>query len=671
MASGNARTARGGQRVSELYIGKHFDPHGMLGELYRHKLSDLITHTFICGGSGSGKTVMGKAIIEEAALKGIPSIIVDLKGDLSSLALAFGELAAPAIAPWIEVEDKSTLGRAALAEANSFRKRLWDWGLAETNVREFANLVAVEIFTPRSELGRRVSIPLISSPPPDINMLFEEDPDTASVMVTSMAEALVRRVIPTGQRDRETDFVTALIEHAWRTGIDLTGEAGLGQLVSMILEPPFATIGVLGIDDHIPENRRQKLAQAVNGQLVGAAANWVRGEEMSIDKLAGTNRVDGKTQISVINLSHIPDFEDQSFVVAQIAFAINAWMRKQGSAPGGNRPRLLFFLDEIGGGGGKTAFYPTYPYISTCKPALNILVKQGRAFGVGCILATQNPGDIDYKGLSNCATWIVGKLQTKRDRDKVREGLTDAEFSPSDLAKKIARPKTGEFMLMNKEGDVHFIKERWLLTYHCTLSPEQLRRYKAKVLAPYEGSLNTDIAFDDFEVTATSNEQEEILSLWNDTKDAIGKACNLLEKILNLDTASEKARLWISILRDPDGFNRRLQDAQSQLAEYAKVASLPEDTITQEPSGLMKLLSEKKSASQGPSFNDSRAMPSPSSAKPLGDSVLVEDDGSVIYKGRKFQLYRRYAGKSVTFIEQNGELLFTIEGKVLSKKYIL
>jgi len=224
---------------------------------------------------------------------------------------------------------------------------------------------------------------------------------------------------------------------------------------------------------------------------------------------------------------------------------------------------------------------------------------------------------------------------------------------------------------MNKEGDVHFIKERWLLTYHCTLSPEQLRRYKAKVLAPYEGSLNTDIAFDDFEVTATSNEQEEILSLWNDTKDAIGKACNLLEKILNLDTASEKARLWISILRDPDGFNRRLQDAQSQLAEYAKVASLPEDTITQEPSGLMKLLSEKKSASQGPSFNDSRAMPSPSSAKPLGDSVLVEDDGSVIYKGRKFQLYRRYAGKSVTFIEQNGELLFTIEGKVLSKKYIL
>lgn len=657
--------------MSELYIGKHLDPNGMPGELYRHKLSDLITHTFICGGSGSGKTVMGKAIIEESALKGVPAIIVDLKGDLSSLALAFGELTAPVIAPWVEVEDKSTLGRAALAEANTFRKRLWDWGLAEANIRDFANQVAVEIFTPRSELGRRVSIPLISSPPPDINELFDEDPDTASVMVTSMAEALVRRVIPTGQRDRETDFVTALIEHAWRTGVDLTGEAGLGHLVSMILEPPFATIGVLGIDDHIPENRRQKLAQAVNGQLVGAAANWVRGEEMSIDKLVGANRVDGKTQISMINLAHITDFEDQSFVVAQVAFAINAWMRKQGSAPGGNRPRLLFFLDEIGGGGGKTAFYPTYPYTSTCKPALNILVKQGRAFGVGCILATQNPGDIDYKGLSNCSTWIVGKLQTKRDRDKVREGLTDAEFSSSDLTRKLARPKTGEFMMLNKEGDIHFIKERWLLTYHCTLSPEQLRRYKAKGLSPYEGSLTTGIAVPDFENAVPSDEQEKIQSLWNDAKDAIGQACNLLEKILEHDGSAEKARVWISILRDPDGFNRHLQEAQRQLTESNNPSAATGRGKTPEPSGLISLLSEKKHAVHGTSFNTDQSQASQPTPAPSGDSVLVEDDGSVTYKGRKIQLYRRYVGKSVAFIEKDGELKFSIEGKVLSKSYKL
>ncbi len=163
--------------MSELYIGKHLDPNGMPGELYRHKLSDLITHTFICGGSGSGKTVMGKAIIEEAALKGVPSIIVDLKGDLSSLALAFGELAARPLRHGSRWKTTSTLGRAP-AEANTFRKRLWDWGIAETNVREFSNQVAVEIFTPRSEHAAGIHSASFL-PAADINKLFDEDPDTA------------------------------------------------------------------------------------------------------------------------------------------------------------------------------------------------------------------------------------------------------------------------------------------------------------------------------------------------------------------------------------------------------------------------------------------------------------------------------------------------------------
>ncbi len=654
--------------MSELYLGKHIDPNGQLGELYHHRISDLITHTFICGGSGSGKTVMGKAIIEEAALRGVPAIMIDLKGDLSSLALSFPEISPNALAPWLEVEDKATLGRAALAEANSLRKRLWDWGLAESNMREFAEKIAVEVFTPRSELGRRVAIPLISSPPPDINNLFDEDPDTASVMITSMAEALVRRVIPTGKRDRETDFVTAIIEHAWRNGTDLTGEDGLGQLVSMILEPPFATIGVLSIDDHIPEKRRQKLAQAVNGQLVGAAANWVRGEEMSVDKLVGSNRLDGKTQISVINLSHITDFEDQSFVVAQVAFAINTWMRQQGSAPGGNRPRLLFFLDEIGGGGGKTAFYPTYPYTSTCKPALTLLVKQARAFGVGCILATQNPGDIDYKGLSNCATWIVGKLQTKRDRDKVREGLTDAEFSPADLTKKLARPKTGEFMVLNKEGDVLFVKERWLLSYHCTLSPEQLKRYKAKGVAPLEGDLDTGILIEDTELQETTHEQDEVQDLWNDALNTLGKACRLIEKIIDIEPDNSKARTWLNVLRDPEGIQRRLKQALEEAQK--KNESVATSQLPKKQDGLMTLLSRQQPQSNSTFIASSS--PSSGNEAPLDKeqtSDMVSDDGSVTYKGKTYQLYRRYAGKAVVFIEENGELRFSIEGRVLSKSY--
>lgn len=657
--------------MSELYLGKHIAPGGQPGEPYHHRISDLITHTFICGGSGSGKTVMGKAIIEEAALRGVPSIMIDLKGDLSSMALSFPEISPKALAPWLEVEDKATLGRAALAEANSLRKCLWDWGLTEANMRDFSQKIAVEVFTPRSELGRRVAIPLISSPPPDIDNLFAEDPDTASVMVTSMAEALVRRVIPSGQRDREIDFVTAIIEHAWKNGNDLTGENGLGQLVSMILEPPFETIGVLSIDDHIPEKRRQKLAQAVNGQLVGAAANWVRGEEMSLDKLVGANRLDGKTQISVISLSHITNFEDQSFVVAQVAFAINTWMRQQGSTPGGNRPRLLFFLDEIGGGGGKTAFYPTYPYTSTCKPALNFLVKQARAFGVGCIFATQNPGDIDYKGLSNCATWIVGKLQTKRDRDKVREGLTDAEFSPADLTKKLAKPKTGEFMILNKEGDVLFVKERWLLSYHCTLSPEQLKRYKTKGVSPMEGSLDTGILMDKTEFQKSTSEQDDVQDLWNDVQNTLGKACRLIEKFIDIEIDNSKARIWLNILHDPEGVHHRLENARKEAQKKATKKNAP-DTASQsckKQDGLMTLLSQQSQ----PNSIDITSSSSTAENKPtLGkeeNSDMVSDDGSVTFKGKTYQLYRRYAGRAITFIEENGELKFSIEGRVLSKSY--
>ena len=220
-------------------------------------------------------------------------------------------------------------------------------------------------------------------------------------------------------------------------------------------------------------------------------------------------------------------------------------------------------------------------------------------------------------------------------------------------------------MLLNKEGDVHFIKERWLLTYHCTMSPEQLRRYKTKGLAPYEGPLNTGIAFKDFEESIKSDEQEEIEVLWNDAKDAIGQACNLLKKILDHDTHSERAQLWISILRDPDDFNRRLQDAQRQLAEYIETASSPR--TDKEPSGLITLLSKKKN--ENTSFANTEILVSSVATSLLSDSVFVEDDGSVIYKGRKFQLYRRYAGKSVTFIEKEGELKFFIEGKILSKSF--
>lgn len=664
--------------MNELYLGKIIREEE-LTERFEHRLEDLVTHTFICGASGSGKTVMGKIIVEEVALQGVPAIVIDLKGDLSSLALAFSELSAPVLAPWIQTEQGKPLGRAALAEANTLRANLLSWGLTEADIRRLAEHVSVEIFTPKSDRGRRIALPLIPAAPEGIDILFNDEPDTALAMVSSLAESVIKRILPSGRNDRELELLTAIIEYAWRNKVELSGEQGITQLIDLVLNPPFENVGALAVEKHLSDNKRQNLAQALNGQLIGAGASWLKGEELTIDKLAGINRSDERTQISVINLSAVHDFEDQCFVVAQIAFGINSWMRQQGSAPGGSKPRLLFFIDEIGGGGGKTAFYPSHPYSSTAKPALNMLIRQGRAFGIGCLLATQNPGDVDYKGLSNCSTWIIGKLQTNRDRAKIREGLSDAEFSPSVMTQKLASAQSGQFMIMTREGNVSFIQERWLLTYHCTLSPEQLDRLKTEGLAPYEGSLDTTI-----QSIAPSAEPETANSteyLWHEVHEALGLAHRHLEAILDINQYDRRAQIYLEILRDPKATYKQLQTTASQKS-YANEDQTPDDSTTQAPSSLIELLGkteldEHRSIAAKSVINRTFREQSPPSSiqtkeapKSPENTDVVDEEGYIVYKGKRYALYRRYSGKEVEIIEDEESIKFLIDGRVLSKTYL-
>jgi len=177
------------------------------------------------------------------------------------------------------------------------------------------------------------------------------------------------------------------------------------------------------------------------------------------------------TQISIINLTELDSIGDRNFVISQLAYAIYNWMRGKG---GSAEPRLLVYIDEIGGGGGKQAIYPSHPYNPVSKPALNLLLRLGRAFGVSCILATQNPGDIDYRGLSNCGTWAIGKLSTKRDRDKIIEGIAQAEIGFHQIHELLATPDAGEFLVKMRSGEVHLVKERWLMTYHKTVPISEL-----------------------------------------------------------------------------------------------------------------------------------------------------------------------------------------------------
>ncbi|GAG99052.1 unnamed protein product, partial [marine sediment metagenome] len=178
-----------------------------------------------------------------------------------------------------------------------------------------------------------------------------------------------------------------------------------------------------------------------------------------------------------INLTDLDSFEDRCFVVSRIAYSIYNWMRKQGGA---TDPRLVFYIDEIGGGGGKRAFFPSHPFNVASKPAINLLLKQGRSFGVCCIFATQNPGDVDYKGLSNCGTWVVGKLSTKRDRDKILEGISEADVKFKEINKLITSPDVGEFLIKLSSGEVSLIKERWLTSFHRTLPSLLLSKVLSK-----------------------------------------------------------------------------------------------------------------------------------------------------------------------------------------------
>ena len=222
------------------------------------------------------------------------------------------------------------------------------------------------------------------------------------------------------------------------------------------------------------ENRRKRLINKINTLLSGAEQMWFEGLPLDIN-LFNLDGVNGKTQISIINLMELEHFEDRSFVVAQVAYKIYNWMR---TLHGTTTPRLIFFIDEIGGGGGRQAFYPSFPYESASKWGINYLIRQGRSYGICCVLATQNPGDVDYRGLSNCGTWMVGKLATDRDRQKVMEGMAVWGSDAERVKYNLTNADTGDFVVKDPRGNVQYIKERWLLTYHRVLTLNEIRDFK-------------------------------------------------------------------------------------------------------------------------------------------------------------------------------------------------
>ncbi|MFB0534326.1 MAG: helicase HerA-like domain-containing protein [Anaerolineae bacterium] len=451
-----------------------------LGDLFFLPARDLLTHVMILGVTGSGKTVLGKVLIEEATMKGVPSIAVDLKGDLASIGLVFPELTPQQLAPWVEAWTEEERRNKAYREVERFHTNLKEFSLDQERLAGFAAKFHLVIFTPKSTKGIPLAVSSLPRAPSHVDQLLGSDPETFLLLVDNVAESLAMRLYGQEGRTRiaETKLLSEIISHAWKNGISLEGETGLKALVELVMAPPFERIGVMNVDDYVSASDRHSLAKTINHILIGAEQLWDQGIPLDIDLWLLRYGKEERTPIFVVSMADLTSFEDQNFVVSRIAYAVYEWMRTKGGA---DRPRLLFYVDEIGGGGGKTAFFPVHPYNPPSKPPLMLLLKQARSFGVSCVFATQNPGDVDYKGLSNCGTWMIGKLPTERDREKVFQGLGDAELTGIDLTKKrlgqlIASLETGEFIVKTKRGDVEHIRERWLMSYHRTLTSPEIRK---------------------------------------------------------------------------------------------------------------------------------------------------------------------------------------------------
>jgi len=437
-----------------FYLGETVDDGGdRTGETVMYKADHLTTHGVIVGMTGSGKTGLGVGMLEEALASGIPAIILDPKGDMGNLALNFPDFHASDFEPWVSSEDASnsgsTLSEHAAGTAEMWRNGLADWGVDPDRMRSVRDGAPVTIYTPGSTAGSPLNVIGSLAAPDNVDDL-ETIRDEIEGFVTSLLTLVDIDSDPLSSR--EHILLSNLIEHAWSDERDLD----LAALVGQVIDPPFRKLGVFELDTFFPPSDRMKLAMRLNGVIASPSfAAWTEGPAVDIDTLTRTS--DGRPRAAVITLSHLSDQERQ-FVVTLILSKLITWMRSQ---PGSGDLRLLLYMDEVFG------FLPPTAEPPTKKPLLTLL-KQARAFGVGVLLSTQNPVDIDYKALSNTGTWLIGRLQTERDKKRLLDGLTAAsgDIDISELQDTISGlPKRTFVLHQTRSSSPTIFNTRWVMSY--------------------------------------------------------------------------------------------------------------------------------------------------------------------------------------------------------------
>ena len=448
------------EKLGVFYLGREFDPaaNALKDELVLYDSKDLTTHAVCVGMTGSGKTGLCLSLLEEAAIDGIPAICIDPKGDLGNLLLAFPSLSATDFKPWVDPAEAQRKGVSvdALAEktAETWRNGLAEWNQTPERIAKYRDAVDVAIYTPGAETGLPLSVLRSFAAPPAEQMADAGAVrDRVGAIVSGLLSLLGRDADPI--QSREHILLANILETTWRAGngLDMAG------LINAVQKPPFDKVGAFDLETFYPAKERLSLAMAINNLLASPGfATWMTGEPLDAQRLLFT--AEGKPRLSVISIAHLGDAE-RMFIVTLILNEVIAWMRNQS---GTSSLRAILYMDEIFG------YFPPTANPPSKLPMLTLL-KQARSFGLGCVLATQNPVDLDYKGLSNCGTWLIGRLQTERDKMRVIEGLESAlagpgAFDRSTLDKMMSALTQRVFLVRNVHDDAPYLmKSRWALSY--------------------------------------------------------------------------------------------------------------------------------------------------------------------------------------------------------------
>ncbi len=449
------------EKLGAFYLGKTYDlTKAALGdETIMYDARDLTTHAICVGMTGSGKTGLCIDLLEEAALDNVPAIMIDPKGDITNLLLTFPDLQPEDFLPWINPDDARRKGLSeadfAKTTAETWKKGLADWDQGPERIRALKDSAEFRIYTPGSDAGLPVSI-LSSFKSPGLS--WDDDEELLREQIQGTISALLGLVGIEADplRSREHILLSTIIENAWRQGQDLD----LPKLINAIQKPPVRQIGVFDVDTFFPEKDRFGLAMALNNIIASPSfSTWIQGE--ALDAAGFLHSATGKPRMSIFYIAHLSDPERMFFVTLLLEQVI-AWMRKQS---GTTSLRAILYMDEVFG------YFPPTANPPSKKPLLT-LMKQARAFGLGIMLTTQNPVDLDYKGLSNAGTWFIGKLQAERDKARLLDGLESVSASAgaaldrSQIDKAISALGSRVFLLhnVNQSGPVVF-QTRWAMSY--------------------------------------------------------------------------------------------------------------------------------------------------------------------------------------------------------------